>query len=202
MRTILALLSLAIASPATALLIERDLLAPGDGLVTRDTDTGLEWLDATLTLDLSTNQVLAGAGGWIGAGWRYATLGETCALFENAGAATLPCPSAGFLPGAAGQLLLDRLGVTRSATSGSSFEVEQLWAWFEGGQVELSVDTILATGGLRTFTAIYDTADPDDAIYYFGSLLVRVPEPTPLPILGSACLLALWIRAGGRAGSR
>jgi len=37
----------AVSSPSHAQLVERDWLAPGDGLLTLDPSTGLEWLDAT-----------------------------------------------------------------------------------------------------------------------------------------------------------
>jgi hypothetical protein len=50
-----------IATVATATIIEVDLLTPGDALVTRDTATGLDWLDLTQTLGLSVNDIRAGA---------------------------------------------------------------------------------------------------------------------------------------------
>ncbi len=37
-------------SPAYAALVEQDLFTAGDGLLTLDTDTNLEWLDVTETL--------------------------------------------------------------------------------------------------------------------------------------------------------
>ena len=40
---------------------------------TRDTDTGLDWLDLADTAGRSVNQVLSGAGGFTDAGWRLAT---------------------------------------------------------------------------------------------------------------------------------
>lgn len=45
-------------SPAAAILIERDLNAPGDKLLTFDTTTGFEWLDLTATNGFSYNQTL------------------------------------------------------------------------------------------------------------------------------------------------
>lgn len=41
-------LLLALTATSTAALIERDLVAPGDGLVTYDTASGLEWLDTSV----------------------------------------------------------------------------------------------------------------------------------------------------------
>ncbi len=56
------------------------------GNITRDTASGLDWLDVTQTQGLSYNQVLAqmGAGGAF-AGWRYATVGEFDQLITNFG---------------------------------------------------------------------------------------------------------------------
>ncbi len=47
------------------------------GNITRDTATGLDWLDVTQTLDLSHDQVTAQMGiGGAYEGWRYATMAE------------------------------------------------------------------------------------------------------------------------------
>lgn len=58
----------------------------GTDTITRDTDTGLDWLDVTVTRGLSYNQVTAqmGAGG-IYEGWRYATMAELDTLISNFG---------------------------------------------------------------------------------------------------------------------
>lgn len=66
------------ASGASASLLELDLLTAGDGLVTRDTETGLDWLDLTATLNLSYNDIEADLGGWISLGFRHATGLEAC----------------------------------------------------------------------------------------------------------------------------
>lgn len=44
---------IALVAPGRAALIQADLFAPGDGLLTQDTDTALEWLDVDQTLGLS-----------------------------------------------------------------------------------------------------------------------------------------------------
>lgn len=63
------------AAPAHAVLITTDWLAPGDGLVVRDTTSGLEWLNLTQTANLSVAQVSAelGAGAASRAGTTPAT---------------------------------------------------------------------------------------------------------------------------------
>jgi len=56
------------------------------GTITRDTDTGLEWLDVTETQGLSYNQVIAEMGdGGTYEGWRYAISSELDRLILNFG---------------------------------------------------------------------------------------------------------------------
>ena len=66
-------------------LIEFDLRIDGDKLLTRDTQTGLEWLDLPATANLSVNDVLGGAGGFILDGFGYATEEQVRELWTNAG---------------------------------------------------------------------------------------------------------------------
>lgn len=58
----------------------------GAGSITQDTETGLEWLDVTLSANRSYNQVVAqlGTGGQF-AGFRYGTQAEVDLLFRHAG---------------------------------------------------------------------------------------------------------------------
>ena len=90
------LLSLMITSltyQAEAILIEIDL--PGGNLneVTRDTVTGLDWLDLTATTNISFTNAITTAIGSFGAGWRHATGTEVCSLFAREAFAPNPCPS-------------------------------------------------------------------------------------------------------------
>ncbi len=57
--------------------------------LTRDTTTGLEWLDLTLTKGLSYDDIASGAGGFLSAGFRIATTSEVATLFTHAGATNL-----------------------------------------------------------------------------------------------------------------
>jgi hypothetical protein len=70
---ILALLGLAWTAQSHATLISR-------GDFTRDSATGLDWLDVNLTSGLTYNAVASGAGGYVLDGWRYATGDEIDAL--------------------------------------------------------------------------------------------------------------------------
>jgi len=67
---------------AGAALVPADLNTPGDGLITRDTVTGLEWLDVTETAGLSYNNALTSS--LIDLGFRYADNNEVTQLFNQA----------------------------------------------------------------------------------------------------------------------
>jgi hypothetical protein len=67
-----------------ATLISADLNSAGDGLVTIDKSTSLEWLDLTATVGETRSQVLASA--YITQGFRYATQDEVNQLWLDAGA--------------------------------------------------------------------------------------------------------------------
>ena len=73
---------------ANADLIEQDFISSGDGLITLDTGTGLKWLDVTETKGLSVDEILAGSGGWLTSGFRYASFAEVQTLANNAGVDT------------------------------------------------------------------------------------------------------------------
>lgn len=74
-----------------AAVVQADWLAAGDGLVTRDLDNGLEWLDLTQTTGLTVAQAISqtSAGGRL-AGWRYANMDELFAFYGSAVAPVKP----------------------------------------------------------------------------------------------------------------
>ena len=57
--------------------------------LTRDPNTGLDWLDLTLTQGLSVAAVEGGAGRVLAGGFALATDGQVGTLFTNAGATNL-----------------------------------------------------------------------------------------------------------------
>lgn len=77
---------LVIASSANAALVSRDLYSAGDGLITYDTVSKLEWLDVAQTAGRSWNDVSGqfGADGDF-AGWSYASRNQTIALYRQLG---------------------------------------------------------------------------------------------------------------------
>lgn len=78
------LAALIMTGSANAELVETNWLNDSDGFATLDTNSGLEWLDLTLTDGWSINQVKAeiGAGGQF-EGWRLATAYEVHDLMRN-----------------------------------------------------------------------------------------------------------------------
>lgn len=70
---------------ANAALVSRDLFSADDGLVTYDSDSGLEWLDNSALPSLTWTQLLDGVGGWRDLGFRFADAIEINQLLLNAG---------------------------------------------------------------------------------------------------------------------
>jgi hypothetical protein len=78
-------LSSIMAAPARADLFSTALNNPGDQLITRDTSTGLEWLDLSVSKDLSYQQVISGQNDLTTKlGFRYASLTEIQDLIKSA----------------------------------------------------------------------------------------------------------------------
>jgi hypothetical protein len=88
-------LLLFVPNESKAALIANDLATPGDGLITLDSQTGLQWLDLELTIGLSHNDVTGGLGNsWYADGWRHANASEVCELFDSQiGLPTDTCPT-------------------------------------------------------------------------------------------------------------
>jgi hypothetical protein len=80
----LAVLSAFIVGNAKATLTSSDYqLNSGDNWITSDSQSGLQWLDLTVTMNQSFDQVRQ--GDWYANGFRYATKVELQTLFINAG---------------------------------------------------------------------------------------------------------------------
>ena len=56
-KNIFLFVNLLFASNCYCALVERDWLSVGDGLITYDTETGIEWLDVPVTISKSYNEV-------------------------------------------------------------------------------------------------------------------------------------------------
>ncbi|MGE3172100.1 MAG: hypothetical protein AB7O97_05690 [Planctomycetota bacterium] len=85
-------IALAVSDRASSQVFSADLLAPGDGLITRDLASGLDWLDWTQTASMSYCDFQNGVGGWLCDGWRIATASEACDIALRLGVAPSSCP--------------------------------------------------------------------------------------------------------------
>jgi len=71
---------------SSAVIVSADWQVGGDNLITRDTSASLEWLDLTVTLNRSYNDISSKFGvGQEFEGWRYATSIEIASFFDAFG---------------------------------------------------------------------------------------------------------------------
>jgi hypothetical protein len=194
------LLSVGLASDAKALLVQVDLVSPGDALLTRDTATGLDWLDLTLTTGLTYAQANTQFGGQ---GFRHATLTEVAQLFTAAGVSSFSqtWTTQNLAPA---QQLLGLLGCTGNCTAGSA-KFGQGIADFDtpGSTVLLPYFQVDAGGTVGRAIAAYPTPGPSKASTSYsnvGNFLVRPSETLPVPEPSTALLVGFALT--GLAASR
>ncbi len=111
---------LLVTSSAQAILIEADDPVFGLNALTVDTETGLQWLDLTHSLNFSYAAVEAGEGGFLSVGLRHATEPEVAGLFVAAGIPNLSdvFVTENFVPASQ---LMSLLGCTGGCTSDVPF---------------------------------------------------------------------------------
>jgi len=173
----------------------------GDGFITRDSETGLDWLDVTLTVGLTFDQVRTGI--WYQQGFRYATKEDLQILFLHA-----ETPDDGFdisVTNPAETLHLAQL-LSPTFLSGNRVTVMGFMGTdFFGNQVSLQnhpidvtfsallgkVDYISNIGSGDIGEAHFTGGHPfsDQASSTYGSFLIRsanpVPEPTTMLLFGT-----------------
>ena len=186
-------------SNASATLVAVDLFTAGDGLLTRDTGSGLDWIDVTATVSRSYNDIEAGAGGWISLGFRHATGSELCGLFATYAEAPAPCPASSSHPGAVVdpdlvQALQGFVGVTFSGRG-----IEASSGYFDDGNASdnvgvasLQYNSSSSSGrsSVRSDVALATQTSGSTS----GHWLVRpVPEPSTA-VLVAAGLIVLALR--------
>lgn len=157
----------------------------GDGWITIDSSTGLKWLDVSLTIGQTFDEVRTGA--WYSKGFRHATKEELRTLFANAGT-----PDDGFnlaishpvetleLAQLLGPTLVDRDRVTVAGFLGTDFLGQDITlASHPVGQAfsaQLGKIDYLKTYGEAHFTGGHPFSNQANNAY--GSFLVSsVPEP-------------------------
>ena len=151
----------AYASPG---LVVEDLLAPGDGLITLDTATGLRWLDVTATKGLSYNQ--AEASVYVtDYGFRHATYWEVRNLLESEGL-----------------ILASRYYWNPNALALVNLMGGFTWAWeFTGwtdyGLPDHTIHAKLSVFGSRYKWDMYWVDSKDRASARVGNFLVRTDVP-------------------------
>lgn len=189
----LAMLAVAMAGTARADLLVMDLNTGGDGLITRDTVSGLDWLDVTATQDQSFAAVRDGFGGFIpDMGFRFAFTDEVATLFTNAGAAVNEFNSGNYLPALE---IINKLGCTSGACDGVSGNQDGWSATANPSAVNTPSVIASSSGSTQNggvFAGIGVTCDPlagQCRIINFsgwGSYLVRdgVFVPPPVDIGG------------------
>lgn len=188
---------------ANAALVTLDWQAAGDGGLTFDTATNLEWLDLTYTAGQSYNEVSGELGeGGAFAGFRYATVDDVATLFSDAGIPDVGArTAANFEPVNDLLRLVGRLrplagGSFSYAITGTSAGANQ--QYYSLLQVVLPAPPFV--GEAQTALCCIGT---DEVSSDTGSWLVRsaaVSEPATWFLLGSGMLLSTW--AGSRRTSR
>jgi len=203
------LASALLALPAQAELVEIDLLAPGDGLITRDTETGLDWLDLDgVTTGLSYDAIQGGAGGWLASGWRYATEAEVCHLFVEHTPATTCNEIQAFSPAPPSVPLLSFLEPTYTSLDGSTYLLSLSGLYDDGtpgeaGEAGVDLGARPIISGLEGLLRTHANPDavPASRASAAGSFLVRAtpPEIPALPLAGVAAFAASLAFAARRA---
>lgn len=159
---------------SSAALSERDYLSQGDGFITLDDTTGLQWLDLTQTRETRPIEL----SGTLGAdGWRIATTGEVQAL------------AAGYL-GSASEIenFVMLFGTTYDENGAVAGSVS--WGRFLDGNTGTSMDGLIVRDDSFSFRFV-DSPDDSQPFSFSGTFFVRQdPSPVPLPS-------ALWLLGSG-----
>lgn len=169
---------------------------------TYDPNTGLQWLDVSLTTGHSFNDVTANylASGDLYDGYRYATSAELSQLLSDAGitpGAIINSEPAYSIAAPLYNSLITSLGSTNS----TSFETIGLLADIDPMFGDYHVEgKILSTSNVLWSTLFFDSQQNSVAGSTDGSFLVRDAATTPLP--AALPLLATGICALGLIGRR
>lgn len=169
---VVAVCAIALAEPSAALPRILDLRVAGDGELTRDDATGLDWLDLGVTRGLSVEEVLAGTyDSWIAEGWRFATEAEVCQLVEDFGIETTACPGSTTLPdGGVAKPFTDALGgfvlPFKPPPGPGDPRTTHAWGFYDDGD-------LFSFAGVAKVKSAFD---PDDPPPYASGLVQVAPD--------------------------
>jgi len=187
---------------ASTRLTERDLVpSSGDGLLTFDSTTNLEWLDLTETTGLSFDQVSGGAGGFIGSqGFRFASLEEVEDLYLAAGVIDFGIEQE-FINTPAANLLLDLMGCTEICSETARGAAGLTSTTFQPGTHALPFFQLNEDFGARFLAGENGVADSSSEAFR-GSYLVRAtPEPSSTAAAAAAMIALALVGSKRRAPS-
>lgn len=208
-KKLLCAFALVLTTNAQALIVdlhERDYLTLGDGLITYDSTTGLEWLDVTFTAGLSMLEVEANPFIWA-EGWDWVTTDQMETIFNHAKNE----PLWGNLPYNSYEHILAYPLANLFGPTSFSFSPESISSTVYGysRNFEFDIDSLEYTYAVIQGKINLDIHDPyypgfddwpcdedclrfrtelvwseTDTLPYFGAWLVRVPEPPAILLFG------------------
>jgi hypothetical protein len=176
-------------------LVARDLVpGTGDGLITFDPLTGMEWLDLSATRGLSYAAVSGASSGYLAdSGFRYADSNDLWRFYQDAGVDFLGRPD-DYSKYAASYYARNEAGVktllhfmSPTIAIGSFQEAVGLYVLYDanGDFLQLRAASVhLNEDAFESWVTISDSAyspDVHTASTLYASYLVRDPLPTPLP---------------------
>lgn len=205
--TVVAVVIFGAGTSARGSLVARDLVpGSGDGLITLDPLTGLEWLDLTATQGLSYTAISKAASGYLGDfGFRYADADDLWLFYQHAGVDFLGKPG-DYSTYAAWYYARNEAGVknllhfmSSTICIGPFQEAVGMYVLYDGNGdfSQLKAASVhLNEDALESWVTISDTPyapGVNTASFLYASYLVRDPVPTPLP--GAVVFLGSGIAA-------
>lgn len=186
-----------------AVLLEQDWLSVGDGLLTLDTSTGLEWLDLSQTDAMSYNSVVAELGiGGLYEGFRYATSFGAGSEFQSLLDSAAVTNTTGFpeptTPDEVDRLIVlqSLLGVVNS--TGLHALTDFTWDMLPNTHTALALYYLSEPTPQALVTGGHDLSVSNDAAIY-SSFLVRstsVPSPGTYSLVGLGLLIITVLGLG------
>jgi len=192
----------AVSLNANAAIMNADWKTPGDNLITQDTDSGLEWLDLTVTANLSYDYVSNRLGpGQEFEGWRYATAEEVTGLWDAFGGdsnyynglSTQNNELFELIAPYWGDLLCQQTGCNTGEGYSFAYTIDSVDAGFQN--IALASDWVELDWSPTQdeFNSLYLYINDQSAYYDTGSALVRVISTVPVPA-------AAWLFGSGLLG--